>query len=449
MADSSEMDKFHKMRDLMARIEKFDGPVRLALPFLHLYRWMILQGDYERANECIDDAENMARMAISDPEYAQDYYDFLIRGALETTNEPNRDNNIVNNEHLKAPYIEISKTENERKSMLPIGGKKKAMWKEKERRRKQKKQLKESREKTVRGGGKGKEIRREQESNRRTKPEVEKELRQQVEQEDNASEVMEPLQDCEADQDVYKKEEQKVEQVEACEDRQQETKISPPEDVIPYPIQRIDSTLDQPKEETKVIDDEAKPLQTDLVGASLIEETLLETNPVIDPPVATIESIESQLGLGPPTKCEISSLEMRDSADESDVQVKNDPDIIAKEVEVLTDPDDEAFREPQMKANSQIETSLESKAKETKTDLEVEVPAELQAEVAELLRYHSTKSGGEMTSLKDIIDLDDTPVSKIEEGQNHAAKSKKIGVEEEGDNDDDGNRETRGKIIQQ
>ena len=258
---------------------------------------------------------------------------------------------------------------------------------------------------------------------------------------------MEPLQDCEADQDVYKKEEQKVEQVEACEDRQQETKISPPEDVIPYPIQRIDSTLDQPKEETKVIDDEAKPLQTDLVGASLIEETLLETNPVIDPPVATVESIESQLGLGPPTKCEISSLEMRDSADESDVQVKNDPDIIAKEVEVLTDPDDEAFREPQMKADSESKISLESKAKETKTDLELEVPIELQTEVAELLRYHSTKSGDEMTSLKDIIDLDDTPVSKIEEGQNHAAKSKKIGVEEEGDNDDDGNREAGGEII--
>ena len=258
---------------------------------------------------------------------------------------------------------------------------------------------------------------------------------------------MEPLQDCEADQNVYKKEEQKAEQEETCEDRQHETKGSPPKDVIPYPIQRIDSTQDQPKEETKVTNDEAKPLQTDLVGASLIEETLLETNPVIDPPVATVESIESQLGLGPPTKCEISSLEMQYSVDESDVQVKNDPDIIAKEVEVLTDPDDEAFREPQMKANSQIETSLESKAKETKTDLEVEVPAELQAEVAELLRYHSTKSGGEMTSLKDIIDLDDTPVSKIEEGQNHAAKSKKIGVEEEGNNDDDGNREAIGEII--
>ena len=59
-----------------------------------------------------------------------------------------------------------------------------------------------------------------------------------------------------------------------------------------------------------------KNLKTDLVGASLIEETLLETNPVIDPPIAIVEYTKFQLGLEPPTECEISSLEMRDSADE-------------------------------------------------------------------------------------------------------------------------------------
>ena len=78
------------------------------------------------------------------PEYAQDYYDFLIReGALETTIEPDGNNNNMNNEHLEAPYVSVSNTEKESKgeNALPIGGKKKAMWKEKERRRKQKKQL--------------------------------------------------------------------------------------------------------------------------------------------------------------------------------------------------------------------------------------------------------------------------------------------------------------------
>ena len=63
---------------------------------------MILQGDYERANECIDDAEKMVRMAIYDPEYAQDYYDFIIwEGVLQTTNKPDHDNKNVANETLE------------------------------------------------------------------------------------------------------------------------------------------------------------------------------------------------------------------------------------------------------------------------------------------------------------------------------------------------------------
>mgnify|MGYP000070033499 CR=1 FL=1 len=48
---------------------------------------------------------------------------------------------------------------------------------------------------------------------------------------------------------------------------------------------------------------------------------------------------------------------------------------------------------------------------------------------------------GEIVSDLDFSDLDDAPVSKRKEKQNHATKSKKIDVEDDDDNDDDRDRD--------
>ena len=79
MMSSSEIEIFNKSHNLVEMIEKINGPVVFALPFLCHAIWLKLEGNSKHAVESLMDAIDMMHMAISEPEYTKDYYNYKYK----------------------------------------------------------------------------------------------------------------------------------------------------------------------------------------------------------------------------------------------------------------------------------------------------------------------------------------------------------------------------------
>ena len=101
MVDSSNDEMFNEAPDIVESIGKMDGPVRLTLPFLYKMMWMIIQTDSKHTVDSLMDAANMVRMAVSDPEYAQGYYEYIIkeRGLVNANKRDYKELQEVKNDH--------------------------------------------------------------------------------------------------------------------------------------------------------------------------------------------------------------------------------------------------------------------------------------------------------------------------------------------------------------
>ena len=101
MVDSSHVEMFNKAHDLVESIGKMDGPIRSTLKFLFNKMWVIIQEDSKHTVESLTDATNMVRMAISDPAYAQDYYEYHLeeRGLINANKRDYNELQEVKNDH--------------------------------------------------------------------------------------------------------------------------------------------------------------------------------------------------------------------------------------------------------------------------------------------------------------------------------------------------------------
>ena len=69
--------------NLLAKFEKTTGPERLALPFARKGIQLLIAGEIEEGFESLSDAINILRMIEVEPEYARDYYDYLVEEGSE------------------------------------------------------------------------------------------------------------------------------------------------------------------------------------------------------------------------------------------------------------------------------------------------------------------------------------------------------------------------------
>ena len=79
MPVSCELKSFIQQSHKIGKtLEKVSGVERLALSFMHLSTKLLQQGDFDGACESFFNAKAMFQMSQGDPQYARDFYDYLV-----------------------------------------------------------------------------------------------------------------------------------------------------------------------------------------------------------------------------------------------------------------------------------------------------------------------------------------------------------------------------------